>query len=248
MSAPVSIQLYTLRDAIDSDLRGTIDSLAERGFDEVELYRFPERAQEYASALEATGLRAPTVHAQLLTEGADVDAILEAAAHIGAETVIDPYIDPERWTSWDDIRRIADDLTDVAGRAARHGLAIGYHNHWWETEYRLDDEPALEALATVLDPDIMLEVDIYWALVGGVDPVGLLERLGPRVGALHVKDGALAKDASGQTALGAGEVPVLECLRAAPGARRVIELDHFDGDVWEPVDAGLAYLRRVDAS
>ncbi|MGX5681920.1 sugar phosphate isomerase/epimerase family protein [Schumannella luteola] len=248
MSAPLSVQLYTLRGAIEHDLEGTLSRLADHGVAEVELFRFPERAAEYTIALERLGLRAPTVHARLVTGGADVDGILGAATEIGATTVIDPYIPAECWTSWDDVRRIADELASVGERAAAHGLAVGYHNHWWETEYRIDDEPALEALASILDPGIQLEVDIYWALVGGVDPVGLLERLGDRVTALHVKDGSLAKDASGQAALGSGVVPVAGCLRAAPHARRVVELDHVDGDVWEPVLAGVDFVRQADAT
>jgi sugar phosphate isomerase/epimerase len=246
VSAPISIQLYTLREALEADLNATFHRLSALGITQVEPFRFPERSAEIGAALTAHGLSAPTVHGRLLTEGVDVDAVLDAAAAVGAQTVIDPFIDATRWSTAEGVRAIADQFNALAPRAADRGLLLGYHNHWWETEYRIDGLPALELLTCDLDPAIRLEIDLYWALVGGVDPVGLLERLGDRVTALHVKDGLLAKDGSGQSALGTGVVPVLDCLRAAPTARRVLELDHFDGDVWEPIAAGLDFVRQAD--
>jgi sugar phosphate isomerase/epimerase len=245
MTPGLSIQLYTLRDSIDVDLRGTLRALADRGLREVELYRFPERVEDYAELLGEVGLTAPTVHARLLTEGVDVDAVLTSAAALGVETVIDPYIGAERWATAKSIGDIADGLNEIAKRAAAFGLTIGYHNHWWETECRIEQTPALEVLADRLVDGVVLEVDTYWALVGGVDPVGLLNRLGSRVTAIHVKDGALNKDASGQTALGRGGVPIADVLAAAPHARRVVELDHYEGDIWEAVDVSLDYLRSA---
>lgn len=247
MTAGPSIQLYTLREQLEADLPGTLDALAARGFTEVEPFRFPERAKEYRPALAASGLSTPTLHGRLLTEGVDPLRVLDAAAEFGPATVVEPLVAAERWTSADGVRRTADALNELSSHAAARGLSLAYHNHWWETEYRVDGMVALEYLADHLDPAVGLELDVYWALVGGVDPVALAKRLGDRVIALHVKDGALGKDGSGQSALGTGAVPVVEALRAAPRARRVLELDFFDGDVWEPIDDGLEFLRRHDA-
>ncbi|WP_116951976.1 sugar phosphate isomerase/epimerase family protein [Jiangella endophytica] len=247
MSTPLSVQLYTLRDDIERDLPATLQALADRGFDEVELFGFPARADEYAAALARTGLTAPTVHARLLTEGVDVPAVLDAAARIGARTVIDPYVPAERWTTARSVEATAHALNTVAEQAAGYGLTVGYHNHWWETEYRLGSLCALEHLARHLDQAVVLEVDTYWALVGGIDPAPLLGRLGSRVTAIHLKDGALTKDATGQTPLGEGAVPVEAIVSAAPDARRVIEFDHYDGDIWAAIDASRQYLNRLAA-
>ncbi|QJU55164.1 sugar phosphate isomerase/epimerase [Herbiconiux sp. KACC 21604] len=246
MSRAPSIQLYTLREHLEADLPGTLDALAARGFTEVEPFRFPERAGELRPALAAAGLSTPTLHGRLLTEGVDPLRVLDAAAGFGPATVVEPLVDASRWATADEVRRTADALNTLVDEAAARGLSLAYHNHWWETEYRVEGEVALEYFAAHLAPDVGLELDIYWALVGGVDPVALLQRLGDRVVALHVKDGSLGKDGSGQSALGTGSVPVVEALRAAPGPRRVLELDFFDGDVWEPVDAGRAFLEQHD--
>jgi sugar phosphate isomerase/epimerase len=73
----------------------------------------------------------------------------------------------------------------------------------------------------------------------------LLRRLGDRVRAIHVKDGALATDATGQAPAGQGSVPIAEVLAAAPDALRVIEFDAYDGDIFEGITASHAFLTGV---
>jgi sugar phosphate isomerase/epimerase len=99
--------------------------------------------------------------------------------------------------------------------------------------------------AEQLDPGLVLEVDTYWATVGGEDAPALLRRLGDRVRAIHVKDGGLATDASGQVPAGQGRVPVAEVLAAAPEALRVVEFDRYDGDIFAGLAASRAFLTGV---
>jgi sugar phosphate isomerase/epimerase len=126
--------------------------------------------------------------------------------------------------------------------AAEHGVTVGYHNHFWELTSRIGDRTALEVFAEQLDPALVLEVDTYWATAGGADAPALLRRLGDRVRAIHVKDGGLATDGSGQVPAGQGRVPIAEVLAAAPQALRVIEFDHYDGDIFAGLAASLAFL------
>jgi sugar phosphate isomerase/epimerase len=97
-----------------------------------------------------------------------------------------------------------------------------------------------------LDPALVLEVDTYWATAGGADAPALLRGLGDRVRAIHVKDGGLATDASGQVPAGQGRVPVADVLAAAPGALRVVEFDRYDGDIFEGLAASLAFLAGAE--
>ena len=159
----------------------------------------------------------------------------EAAGH-------GPAVRAEHWQRAADIATTAATLNDAAGTAAEHGLRVGYHNHWWELESRIDGRPALEVLADQLDPAVLLEVDTYWVTVGGVDAPELLQRLGDRVHALHIKDGDLSTDASGQVPAGQGRVPVAEVLAAAPDALRVVEFDRYDGDIFAALGESHAYL------
>ncbi|HEY0260847.1 MAG TPA: sugar phosphate isomerase/epimerase [Lacisediminihabitans sp.] len=237
----LSVQLYTVRDAIAADLGGAVTRLSSIGFTRVEPYNFVDRADEYRAAFEATGIVAPSAHARLV--GQELEPIFAAAEKLGITTVIDPHIDEERWTSRELIAGVAADLNRFAAIAADRGLSIGYHNHAFELENVIDGVPGLEILADHLDASVHLEVDTYWAAVGGQDPVALLQRLGDRVGFLHVKDGPITKDDREQVAVGSGAVPVADIIAAAPDdALLVVELDDFAGDVFTAVADSYAWL------
>jgi len=98
-------------------------------------------------------------------------------------------------------------------------------------------------LADQLDDAVLLEVDTYWAAVGGQDVPALLGRLGDRVRYLHVKDGPVVSRDDFMTAVGAGRMPVAEILAASPSARwHVVELDRCATDMMTAVGDSLAWL------
>jgi len=238
----VSLQLYTVRAELDRDTDGTIEAVAGFGFRQVELYDFVARHDAYRDALAAHGITAPTAHARLL--GRDLDEVFAAAVSLGVATIFDPYIDESRWTSEAGVASVAADLNAVAERASAHGLRIGYHNHAFEFSNRFGGLSAFELLARHLDADVQLQVDTYWAAVGGEpDVAALLRRLGDRVTALHIKDGPLTHDDDDQVALGEGAMDFAPIIEAAPTALRVVELDGFRGDVLAAVRASHDYLR-----
>jgi sugar phosphate isomerase/epimerase len=239
-----SVQLYSVRQEFAADPAGTLSRLAEIGFTQVEPYGVVENLDTLRTGLPANGLTAPTAHAQLI--GADQEAVFAAAAELGIAVVIDPLVKPELWQDPADIAATAAAINSAAKLANGHGVRVGYHNHWWELESRIGDRSAFEVFAEQLDPEVVLEVDTYWATAGGEDAPALLRRLGDRVHAIHVKDGGLNTDASGQVPAGSGQVPIPEVLAAAPQALRVIEFDAFDGDIFAAIAASYAYLAAAE--
>ncbi len=190
--------------------------------------------------LAENGLTAPTTHVHLL--GEDQDAVCALAAELGIQTVIEPYVDPARWQTEAGVSEVAAELNAAAIKAADYGLQVGYHNHHFELESMIDGVHALEVLATQLAPEVVLEVDTYWAYAGGADVPALLTRLGDRVAALHLKDGDGTLDTSKQVPLGSGVLPVWDIVDAAPEALRVVELDDSETDLLEAVRAGREFL------
>ncbi|MDQ0680153.1 sugar phosphate isomerase/epimerase [Arthrobacter pascens] len=238
---PYSIQLYTVRKALEEDLAGTIQRLAEIGFTMVEPYRFVAKAAELKQALADNNLTAPSGHAPLLQE--NQDEIFAAAQQLGIGTVIDPHVPVERWNSVAEIKKTAEQLNAAAAKGAEYGVRVGYHNHWWEVESVIDGKTALEHLADNLDPAVVLELDTYWAAVGGQNPAELLARLGHRVKFIHIKDGPLTPDPSSQTAVGDGKMAIWDVLDAADFLEAgVIELDDFHGDMFDAVRDSYNYL------
>ncbi len=97
-------------------------------------------------------------------------------------------------------------------------------------------------LADQLDPAVLLEVDTYWAAVGGQAVPELLGRLGDRVRYLHVKDGPVTRD-DPMTAVGSGKLPVAEILAASPSVEwNVVELDACATDMMEAVADSVTWL------
>ncbi|WP_159613134.1 sugar phosphate isomerase/epimerase [Glutamicibacter sp. JC586] len=236
----LSIQLYTLRENIAEDLASTLQRVAEIGFTQVEPYNFVARVDEYAEELTKNKLSAPTAHAPLLAS--DYDEVFTAANKLGISTVIDPFIPAEHWQDEQSIKATAEKLNAAARRGAEYGIKVGYHNHDWEISNEIHSTTALEYFASLLDPEVVLEVDTYWAAVGGVDVVDLLESLAPRVVALHVKDGPQSKNNKEQVAVGSGSMPVDRILAASQGMLHVVELDDFAGDIFDAVAQSYSYL------
>ena len=239
---PLSVQLYTVREALVADPAATLERIAGLGFTTVELFGMVERLDLFEELLPRFGLTPSSAHSTLL--GSDLVPVLDAARRLGVKTVIDPNIRAETWTDSDAVVLAANELNAVARIAADLDIAVGYHNHWWEFG-ELDGTTALEAFADNLDPAVVLEIDTYWAQVGGVSAVSLLERLGDRVRFIHVKDGDISRDDRAQVAVGSGRMPVAEVLAAAPQAVRVIELDDFEGDVFDALADSITFLRSL---
>ncbi|MDQ0771119.1 sugar phosphate isomerase/epimerase [Pseudarthrobacter defluvii] len=239
-----SLQLYTLRNAISEDLPGTIKKVAEIGYTQVEPYNFVATAKELGAALKENGLTAPSGHAPLMSQ--DQDEIFAAAKELGITTVIDPFLPAEHWQKAEDIQATAAKLNAAAKKGAEYGIRVGYHNHAWELESTVEGRTALEYFESLLDPELVLEVDTYWAAVGGQDPVELLRRLGDRVKFIHIKDGPLNKDNKAQQPAGQGKVPVMDVIAAATSLEvGVVEFDDYSGDIFEGINESLSFLNAA---
>lgn len=234
------VQLYAVRDALAIDPPGTIARLAGLGFTYVEPFDLLTDPSGLGTAMKDAGVQAVTAHCRVT--GPDAPALYAAAASLGISTLIVPWLDPERFASRAAVRGVAAELNRGAADAAAHGIRLGYHNHWFELEGVFDGRTALEWLADELDERVVLELDTYWAAVGGQDVPALLGRLGDRVRFLHLKDGPL-EPREPQVALGRGVMPVQAILDSAGSCElAVVELDSFDGDMFTALAESLAFL------
>jgi sugar phosphate isomerase/epimerase len=238
-SNPLALQLYTVRDQLASGRKAVLGAIRGYGYAAVEPYDVLTDPEALRADLDEAGLAVCAVHAKAL--GEDAGAFLDGAKTVGADTVIVPWASPERFADADAIAELARELNEGAARAAGLGLRFGYHNHAFELAM-VGGRTGLEALADALDPAVLLEVDTYWAAVGGQDVPKLLGRLGDRVRYLHVKDGPVTKD-DPMTAVGGGRMPVAEILAACPSAEwHVVELDRCATDVLTAVRDSLSWL------
>ena len=260
MTTPaLSLQLWTVRDDLAADPDATLAKIAAIGFTRVEAFGFVDRAEELAAAFARHDITCPTGHASLASvvenpfddsiPAPSHDEVFAAAAALGMTVVIDPFVAPDRWQTLAGISETAGLLNAAAAAARAHGITVGYHNHNQELLSVIDGRFALEVFAELLNPDVVLEVDLYWATAGGADTVALLERLGERVVAVHVKDGTLEPTPTigtiptDQVPAGEGVVALSAALDAAPSARyAIVEFDAYPGDIWQGVKTGYEFL------
>ena len=224
MTTPLGVQLYSVRDDIGPDaLPGTLARLASLGFTHVEPYDILGDTEGLAAALARSGLRATTAHSKI-TE-LDRDAVLAAATRLGVETVIVPWVRSDSIATREGVSALA---------AAEQGIRVGYHNHDFEFSQKIDGVAAYELLVDQLDPAVVLELDTYWAAVGGADVTELIPRLADRIRFLHVKHDT------------ANPFDIAEVLPLATSLELpVVEVVVHEGDVFPLVEENARYFRDL---
>jgi sugar phosphate isomerase/epimerase len=187
----IGVQLYTVRDAVQRDLEGTLARVAAIGYKEVEFAGYAGRtAAQVRDAVRRAGLSAPSAHVPLAALGPGWDRVLDDAHTVGHRFLVMPWLDEKDRPNLDAYRRIADRLNQAGEAASRAGLRFAYHNHAFEftpVENRLPYDVLLEAT----DPaHVSLELDLYWITKGGQDPLVYFARWPGRFPLVHVKDSA----------------------------------------------------------
>jgi sugar phosphate isomerase/epimerase len=162
---PLALQLYTVREQLTGDRKGVLAQVAAFGYGAVEPFDVLTDPDGLRAEMAAAGLAACSVHAQ--PSGERAAEVIRAVRTLGADTVIIPYLPPARFADRESVGAVARELNETARQVADQGLRLGYHNHDFELATMLGGRPALEVLAGDLDEAVLLEVDTYWAAVGG---------------------------------------------------------------------------------
>jgi sugar phosphate isomerase/epimerase len=243
--SPIGLQLYTVRRAMRQSVEETLAAVARIGYREVEFAGYFGRSPvQIRDALAANGLSAPSAHS------ADLGAIrtswaktLDEAAAIGHRTVICAWL-PDEVRTADGYRLVAAEF-NRAGEAARQvGLDFAYHNHSYEFSPS-GNTIGYDILLAESDPKLVsMQMDLFWIVKGGRDPLVYFERHPGRFSSVHVKD----MDANGAMVdVGAGRLPFAQYFaRAAQAGIRHYFVEHDEpGDPMASARASLEYLKRL---
>lgn len=245
MTAPLAIQLYTVRERLAHDFEGTMRALADIGYLGVETAAFPEgvSARQAAELFQELDLTVTSAHVPLPLDEQQQPA-LDTAAALGCKRLVVNYLPPEQFASLEQIRRTAGRLNEAAAAVGAAGYRLGYHNHQWEFwEVGDTGRVAFDVLQEQLDPDLFFEIDIYWVRVGGQAPTYVLKEVGARAPLLHIKDGPI-NEVDAMTAVGAGAIDVPGAIGAAGDHPEwlIVELDRCATDMMEAVAQSYRYL------
>jgi sugar phosphate isomerase/epimerase len=194
----IGVQLYTVRDAMQSDFEGTIAKVAAVGYKEVEFAGyFDHSPKDVRAILDKNGLSAPSCHVGYDLVEKKWPETLEAAKIVGHSYIICPWIDEKQRSSLDGWKRAAELFNRAGEASAKAGIQFGYHNHSFEFEPAgsLGGQLPYDFLLAELHPKfVAMEMDLCWISVAGKDPLSYFEKYPGRFPLVHVKD--WVKDAS----------------------------------------------------
>jgi len=188
----VGVQLYTVRNAMETDFAGTIAKVASIGYKEVEFAGyFDHSPKEIRTLLEKDGLTAPSCHVGYDIVENHWPETIDAAHTVGHTFIVCPWIEEKDRKSADSWKRIVDTFNKAGEASKKAGIQFGYHNHWWEfgPEASLGGKLPYDYLLSSTDANLVkMEMDLGWISVAGQDPVAYFTRYPGRFPLVHVKD------------------------------------------------------------
>jgi sugar phosphate isomerase/epimerase len=214
MGKPVGIQLYTVKDAMQTDPAGTLKKLRQIGFGEVETAGFGKlSARQFRQLLDDAGLSCPSAHLQFDLDR--LDSAFEDAHSLGATYAVSGSLHSlvagsgsavaasKPTMSLDEAKRTAEVASRIGERAKRAGLQYVYHNHDLEFAAQGGGAIGYDLLLQNTDPGLVqFEIDCGWMVFAGHNPIDYFKKYPNRFPMIHVKDflaahaGSAAADAA----------------------------------------------------
>jgi sugar phosphate isomerase/epimerase len=244
MTAPIALQLYSVREELEQNFEKVIEKVAQMGYLGVETTGLPREytPKKVALVFQKMGLSVMSAHLPL-PRGADKNLVLDAAETLGCQWIVNGSLGLEHYSSIESIERACDLLNEANDVAREHRLQFAIHNHWWEFEPVQDRYP-YQIMLERLDPTISFELDLYWIQVAGHDPVQKLREFGERAPLLHIKDGPATDNSAPMLAVGDGSVDYLRVFKDGTAFAQwlIVELDHCATDMMQAIERSFQYL------
>ncbi len=195
-NAKAGLQLYTVRELMQQSVADTLTLVAGIGYQEVEFAGyFGKSAAEIKALLDSNGLLAPSVHVSLQQLRSELPAVINDAKTIGHRYIVLPWLSEEqRGDGIDSYKKLAGELNGFAKPIRDAGLQLCYHNHDFELIPVKGGLPYAVLLGETDADLVKMELDVFWAIKAGVEPLQLFARYPGRFPLLHIKD--MTKDGS----------------------------------------------------
>jgi sugar phosphate isomerase/epimerase len=220
----IGLQLYTIRSVLETDFPGTMKQVAEIGYDEIEFAGYYDRSpKEIGAMLDDLGLSAPAAHVPLQQIRKAPDDLIQTAQAIGHDYLVCPYLREADRGSLDAYRQRAQEFSDFGKRCSDAGLQFAYHNHDFEFQ-EMDGTLPFEVLLEETDPEhVQMELDLYWVVAAGHDPLTYIRENPDRYPLCHVKD---RTSDGNMVSVGAGTMDFASIFRAGNFEHYFVEHDN----------------------
>ena len=240
---PVSVQLYSLRDASAENFDLVLSTIAQIGYKGVEPFNlFGKSPEQFRQQVEDLGMQVSSTHFPWMNRSDDINQVVETLQALGLNRAPGGFA-PADFKNIDTINSAIETTQHYVDLLKPHGLKLFLHNHYWEYD-NIEGKTAYHYLQDAV-PDVEFEIDTYWAAnFGNNDPAAEVARVKDRTPLMHVKDGPLIEGQS-HVAVGAGkmDIPALfEAFNPDVFEWAVVELDKCDTDMMTAVAQSYKYL------
>lgn len=194
----IGLQLYTIRDAMGTDVPGSLKRVSDLGFKYLELANYANgkfygyEPAEFKKMVSDLGMVILSSHTQVEALGITLDnakIMAEDHAKIGVKYCIQPWVVEEARTTLDSYKKMAAEWNKVGGIMKEHKIQFGYHNHNFEFDKVEGKIPYYDVFMVELDKDLVtMELDLFWATKAGQNPVEMFKKYPGRFQLFHMKD------------------------------------------------------------
>jgi sugar phosphate isomerase/epimerase len=201
----IGLQLYSIRDSIGRDVPGALAKVSKMGYKFVEPAGYKDgklygiEPAEFKTLCEANGLTIISSHSgQALPDSAGReansawwDACIDAHVTAGAKFLVQPFMGGGAYRNLDTLKLYCEYFNMIGEKCKAKGIRFGYHNHDKELSTKIDGQTIYDVMLANTDPSkVMFEMDLYWVVVGGANPVDYFNKYPGRFELWHIKDKA----------------------------------------------------------
>jgi sugar phosphate isomerase/epimerase len=218
---PIGLELYSVRNELAKDPKGTVTAVAKMGYEVVEFFApyfnwTAGEAKEMRNLMNDLGIRCLSTHnnpSAFVGDGAA--KAIELNRILGCKYIV--MASAGRVAGLDGWKRVAETLTAANEKFHAAGLRAGYHNHQLEF-LPLDGKRPIEVLAANTPNDVMLQLDVGTCVQAGSDPVAWINQNPGRIRSCHLKEwapGPEAEEKGFRALFGEGSCPWEKIFAAA---------------------------------
>jgi sugar phosphate isomerase/epimerase len=193
----VGLQLYSIRDAMDQDVPGSLQKVSDLGYKYLEMAGYSDgmfyghTPAEFKKMANDLGMEVLSSHTMVEAEGITLDnakIMADAHAELGVKYCVQPWVnEPDR--NIESYKKMIGDWNEVGKIMKEAGIQFGYHNHNFEFVNIDGIVPYYDLFLPEMDPDLItMEIDLYWVTKAGQDPVEMFNKYPGRFQLFHLKD------------------------------------------------------------
>ncbi len=252
----IGLQLYSIRDSINRDVPAAIKKVADMGYTFVEpaSYRdgkfYNMEPADFKALCEKNGMKVISSHTSRELPTAENyeetmawwDQCIDAHLAAGASYIVQPSMGRSAYQSIANLKKWCDYFNEVGAKCNAKGIRFGYHNHDREFSTVHGDTVMYDYMLQNTDPSkVMFQLDLYWCVVGGKNPVDYFNKYPGRFELWHIKD---------EKEIGASGMMDFESIWAAKEVSGmkygIVEVERYDFDQFTSCQKSIEFLNAAE--